>query len=118
LDETHFPNGPDIKVNTPGPFEFNLGFFTNQGQFVNRARGVVTADMLVNTELEVDGRRRISLMWYPASIQGNMASTGAYVVKGWLRTLPAQNGGLKSLAKAGCKEERTNVLSSFGFIRR
>ncbi|MDQ3000584.1 MAG: hypothetical protein M3Y08_04910 [Fibrobacterota bacterium] len=117
-DETHFPNGPDIKVNTPGPFEFNLGFFTNQGQFVNRARGVVTADMLVNTELEVDGRRAISLMWYPASPKGNMVSTGAYVVKGWLRTLPTLNGGLTSLAKAGCKEERTNLLSSFGYIRR
>lgn len=117
-DETHFPNGPDIKVNAPGPFEFNLGFFTNQGQFVNRARGAVTADMLADIQPEADGRRSISLMWYPASIQGNVASTGAYVVKGWLRTLPVLNGGLTSLAKADCKEERTNLLSSFGYIRR
>ncbi|GEM_PF-7088490 len=117
-DETHFPNGPDIKVTTPGPFEFNLGFFTNQGEFVNRAQGVVTAEMLRHIEVEVDGRRSISLMWYPASEKGNIASTGAFVIRGWFRTLPKDPPLFPGHPAASCPEARTNLLSTFGFIRR
>jgi hypothetical protein len=79
-DETRFPNGPDIVVTTPGPFEFNLGFFTNQGGLVNRARGRVTSEMLANIAPGPDGRRAISLMWYPVSLGGQIACTGDYVV--------------------------------------
>lgn len=117
-DETHFPNGPEIKVYTPGPFEFNLGFFTNQGEFVNRARGEVTAEMLRNLEVEADGRRGISLMWYPASRNGHMASTGAYVVRGWFRTLPKAGPIETGHQASSCPEARFNLLSTFGFIRR
>lgn len=117
-DETHFPNGPEIKVNAPGPFEFNLGFFTNQGEFVNRARGEVTAEMLRDLEAGADGRRSISLMWYPASRGGNLVSTGAYVVRGWLRTRPKANPIEPGHRAAACPEARYNLLSTFGFIRR
>jgi hypothetical protein len=117
-DETHFPNGPDIKITTPGPFEFNLGFFTNQGEFVNRARGEVTAEMLRDIEVEPDGRRHISLMWYPASDKGNMASTGAFVVRGWLKTLPKAAPISPGHLASTCPESHFNLLSSFGFIRR
>lgn len=117
-DETHFPNGPEIKVNTPGPFEFNLGFFSTQGEFVNRARGQVTAEMLRNLIVEADGRRTISLMWYPASAGGQMASTGAYVVRGWFRTLPKAIPIESGHQASSCPEARFNLLSTFGFIRR
>ena len=117
-DETHFPNGPEITVDTPGPFEFNLSFFTNHGEFVNRARGEVTAEMLRNLKAEADGRRSVSLMWYPVSRGGNMVSTGAYVVRGWLRTLPKANPIEPGHLAASCPEARYNLLSTFGFIRR
>ncbi|MDB5103857.1 MAG: hypothetical protein JWP91_1546 [Fibrobacteres bacterium] len=117
-DETHFPNGPDIEVTTPGPFEFNLGFFTTQGEFVNRARGVVTAEMLGSIGAGKDGRRSISLMWYPVSEKGNIASTGSFVVRGWLRTIPNALPSEPGHASASCPEDRANLLSTFGFIRR
>lgn len=116
-DETRFPNGPDIRVTTPGPFEFNLGFFTNQGGMVNRAKGEVTAEMLANIVPGSDGRRAISLMWYPASATGYIASTGAYVVKGWLRTLPPREPGNPGERPVACPDDKTNLLSSFGYIR-
>ncbi|HKP96739.1 MAG TPA: hypothetical protein VJ385_13360 [Fibrobacteria bacterium] len=117
-DETRFPNGPDILVTTPGPFEFNLGFFTNQGGIVNRARGTVSAEMLEGIRPGPDGRRSISLMWYPASATGYIASTGAYVVKGWLRTLPPGPNANPGERPASCKDDKINLLSSFGYIRR
>ena len=117
-DETHFPNGPEIRINAPGPFEFNLGFYTNQGGFVNRARGQVTAEMLRDLEAGIDGRRAISLMWYPASAGGQMASTGAYVVRGWFRTLPKAKPLGPGHPASSCPEARFNLLSTFGFIRR
>jgi hypothetical protein len=116
-DETQFPNGPDIAVITPGPFEFNLGFFTNQGGIVNRAKGEVTAEMLANIVPETDGRRAISLMWYPAGVDGYIASTGAYVVKGWIRTLSPRQPGNPGERPSVCPDEKTNLLSSFGYIR-
>ena len=116
-DETQFPNGPDILVTTPGPFEFNLGFFTNQGGLVNRAKGEVTADMLAGIPVGLDGRRSISLMWYPAGTNGNLASTGAYVVKGYLRTLAARVKDNPGERPASCPDDKTELLSSFGYLR-
>jgi hypothetical protein len=118
-DETHFPNGPDIRITTPGPFAFNLGVFTNQGEFVNRAQGMVSAEMLRHVEADADGRRTLSLMWYPASNKGNMASTGAYVVRGVFLTLPKAAPPIEpGHLAAACPESRYNLLSTFGFIRR
>jgi hypothetical protein len=117
-DETHFPNGPDIRITTPGPFAFNFGVFTNQGEFVNRAQGVVSAEMLRHIRAEADGRRTVSLMWYPASSKGNMASTGAYVVRGLFRTLPRASPIEPGHLAAACPESRYHLLSAFGFIRR
>jgi hypothetical protein len=117
-DETQFPNGPDILVTAPGPFEFNLGFFTNQGGLVNRAKGRVTAAMLAHIPPGPDGRRSISLMWYPVSSAGQIASTGAYVVKGTLRTLPAGSSSDPASGRpASCPEVKADLLSSFGYIR-
>ncbi len=116
-DETGFPNGPDIKVTTPGPFAFNLGFFTNQGGLVNRARGEVTAEMLANIDRQADGRRVISLMWYPAGEDGYQASTGTYVVKGFLRTLASESAAGPGDRPTACKDEKTDLLSVFGYLR-
>lgn len=116
-DETQFPNGPDILVTTPGPFEFNLGFFTNQGGLVNRAKGAVTAAMLGSIPAGPDGRRSISLMWYPAAANGNLASTGAYVVKGYLRTLATREQDNPAERPLSCPEDKTELLSSFGYLR-
>lgn len=116
-DETQFPNGPEIKITTPGPFEFNLGFFTNQGLFVNRAKGTVSAEMLAHIAPGTDGRRRISLMWYPASKDGYMASTGAYVVKGWMRTLPPIDTSAAGERHTGCQDDKLYLLATFGYLR-
>ncbi|MEO6095081.1 MAG: hypothetical protein ABIW76_05195 [Fibrobacteria bacterium] len=116
-DETHFPNGPEIRVTTPGAFEFNLGVFTNHGEFVNRAQGVVSGEMLRYIQVERDGRRTISLMWYPVSSKGNMASTGAYVVRGSFRTFPEAAPLEPSPFAARCPETSFKLLTTFGYIR-
>ena len=108
-DETAFPNGPEIRVAAPGPFRFDLAFFTNHGEFVNRARGEVTAGMLRLAPTLPDGRRQVSLLWYPVSEGGERISTGAYVVKGWIKSAPASS--------PACGESRASLLSTFGYIR-
>ncbi len=113
-DETAFPNGPEITVTSALPFSFNLGFFTNTGEFINRAHGSVTAGMMGLLPVAGDGRRAVSLMWYPVSEKGNLVSTGAYVVKGWIRSNPASEAVGPA---AACPEEKTNLLSAFGYIR-
>jgi hypothetical protein len=110
-DETAFPNGPEIRISAPGPFVFDLGFFTNRGEFVNRARGEVTPEMLRLAPLLPDGRRQVSLMWYPVSARGERVSTGAYIVKGRIESRPGQDAG-------GCGAAKADVLSTFGYIRR
>ena len=119
-DETAFPNGPEIMVTSPLPFAFNLGFFTNAGEFINRAQGEVTAGMLRQVRAGPDGRRAISLMWYPVSEKGNPVSTGAYVVKGWIKSTrpsPIASDVPPDDPAAACPEEKANLLSSFGYIR-
>jgi hypothetical protein len=68
--------------------------------------------------VEIDGRRTISLMWYPVSGDGNRVSTGAYVVRGWFRTLPKAKPLEPGHLASSCPEARFNLLSTFGFIRR
>lgn len=116
-DETVFPNGPEIRVATPGPFRFDLAFFTNYGGFVNRARGEVSAEMLRLAPLLPDGRRQVSLMWYPASDRGERASTGAYIVKGDIRTLASVPAAASDPLSA-CGAVGTRVLGTFGYLRR
>jgi hypothetical protein len=111
-DETAFPDGPELLVTTPGPFRFDLGFFTNRGEFVNRASGEVTEEMLRFLPLRADGRRTVSLLWYPASDRGERISTGAYVVKGWIKSSP---GTAPEPSRCGASE--ANLLSAFGYIR-
>jgi hypothetical protein len=110
-DETAFPNGPEVRISAPGPFRFDLGFFTNRGEFVNRARGEVTPEMLRLAPLLPDGRRQVSLMWYPVSARGERASTGAYIVKGRIESRPGQDTGV-------CGAVAADVRSTFGYIRR
>lgn len=116
-DETAFPNGPEIKVTSPGPFRFDLGFFTNSGEFVNRARGEVTSDMLRMAATLPDGRRQVSLMWYPVSARGVRVSTGAYIVKGRLESLPDTAAAAAHTGTA-CGPVRADVLSTLGYLRR
>lgn len=114
-DETAFPDGPEIRVTSPRAFSFNLGFFTNQGEFVNRAKGEVTESMFRLGIPNGDGRRTVSLLWYPVSLTGNRVGTGAYVVKGWIRTLPPASGSADPAA--ACADAKKNLLSAFGYLR-
>ena len=114
-DETAFPNGPEIRITAPRAFSFNLGFFTNQGEFVNRAKGEVSADMFRLGLPAEGGRRTVSLMWYPVSTQGNLIGTGAYVVKGWIKTAPKIPGSADPAS--ACDEAKANLLSAFGYLR-
>jgi hypothetical protein len=114
-DETAFPNGPEIRVTAPRAFSFNLGFFTNQGEFVNRAKGDVTPEMFRLGTPAKDGRRTVSLMWYPVSLNGNRVGTGAYVVKGWIKTTPRTPGSADPAT--ACDDAKANLLSAFGYLR-
>ena len=58
------------------------------------------------------GRRTVSLLWYPASDRGERISTGAYVVKGWIKSSP---GTAPEPSRCGASE--ANLLSAFGYIR-
>ena len=79
---------------------------------MNRASGEVTEEMLRFLPLRADGRRTVSLLWYPASDRGERMSTGAYVVKGWIKSSP---GTAPEPSRCGASE--ANLLSAFGYIR-
>ncbi len=83
------PPGPEIRVTTQAPFKFDLAFFSSLGEFVNRARGEVTAAMLAGIPSDARGYRTVGLQWYPVSAEGNQAATGAYIARGTLSLSPS-----------------------------
>ena len=82
---------------------------------MNRAKGEVSADMFRLGLPAEGGRRTVSLMWYPVSTQGNLIGTGAYVVKGWIKTAPKIPGSADPAS--ACDEAKANLLSAFGYLR-
>ena len=116
-DAEALPPGPELRVTTQGPFRFDLAFYTTLGEFVNRAAGTVTAEMLKAVAPDAKGIRAVDLQWYPVRETGEQAATGAYIAKGTLTLLP--DPGLSAAAglpvSVVSRPERVQVR--FGYLR-
>ncbi|MDB5102402.1 MAG: hypothetical protein JWP91_91 [Fibrobacteres bacterium] len=109
--------GPEIKVTTRWPFGFDLAFFNTLGEFVNRAKGEVTAGMLDGVPADGEGNKTVALQWYPVSESGMQAGTGAYVVKGFvtIKASQARDSFLGIPVEVPAASAR--VLVRFGYLR-
>ncbi|MEO6097729.1 MAG: choice-of-anchor L domain-containing protein [Fibrobacteria bacterium] len=107
------------QVRTSGPIRYKLRFFSNRGEVVNRAEGVVDAGMLQSVPKDGDGNYRLNLYWWPVTPHGQMAGTGAYILRGSI--LGEGEVDLLAPAEAGfthLPNEAGNISLIFGFIRR
>ncbi|MEO6095408.1 MAG: choice-of-anchor L domain-containing protein [Fibrobacteria bacterium] len=107
------------QVRTSGPIRYKLRFFSNRGEVVNRAEGVVDAGMLQSVPKDGDGNYLFNLYWWPVSPRGQMAGTGAYILRGSI--LGEGEVDLLAPVEAGfthLPNEAGNVSLIFGFIRR
>ncbi|MEO6095409.1 MAG: choice-of-anchor L domain-containing protein [Fibrobacteria bacterium] len=107
------------QVRTSGPIRYKLSFFSNRGEVINHAEGGVDAGMLQSVPKDGDGNYRLNLYWWPVSWDGQMAGTGAYIMRGSilgegeLDLLTPPEPGFTHLPN-----EAGNVSLIFGFIRR
>ncbi|MDQ3002307.1 MAG: chitobiase/beta-hexosaminidase C-terminal domain-containing protein, partial [Fibrobacterota bacterium] len=113
-----FPRSPEIQISTESSFRFNIAFYNNVGEFVNRAKGEVTEAMLKDIP-DSAGVKKVNLMWYPVTAKGDQAATGAYIARGTVTTT-----GLTGKTK-GAQGEQLNIVNSmqnvnftFGYVRR
>ncbi len=112
------PAGPEIRVTTRWPFTFDLAYFNTLGEFVNHAKGEVSAKMLDAVAPDTKGEKTVALRWYPVSESGMQAGTGAYVVKGSVST----KAGVDKESVPGVPVEvppaTQKVLVRFGYLRQ
>lgn len=111
------PPGPEVKVTTRWPFTFDLAYFSTLGELVNRAKGEVTEEMLKGVAADAQGYKTVSLQWYPVSVSGTQAATGAYVVKGSVATKAGASGTLVLGIPVSVPAASERVLLRFGYVR-
>jgi hypothetical protein len=116
-DAAGIPAGPEIKVTTRWPFTFDLAYFNTLGEFVNHARGEVTARMLESVKADASGEKTVALRWYPVSADGNQAATGAYVVKGSVATKAGVDRETLPGVPVQVASTTQKVLVRFGYLR-
>src|SRR5690606_22801712 len=66
------------------PAELKISVFDNLGQFVNRTSVTITREDLRSGQLARDPATRaflLRLAWFPISHDGNLISTGAYIIR-------------------------------------
>jgi fibro-slime domain-containing protein len=111
--------GPTWKVSTRYPFLYNLAFFNNLGQFVNKAQGEVTASQILRAQGagSPNDSSYIRLTFLPFATDGNAIATGAYIMKATLN-IPAQPVFQGSQGEdLIVAPTSTTMVSRFGYIR-
>jgi hypothetical protein len=105
-----------IKVNTT--FRYDIAFYDNAGNFINRAKGEVDPFSLSKLAKDKDGNRSVGLVWWPVSKQRQWVGSGAYIARGTLTT----TGPLRSPEGEENAFEGVNrtvpVSFKFGYLRR
>jgi hypothetical protein len=108
-----------MQIRTSGPFRYHLRFFSNRGEFVNRAEGGVDAAMLQTVPKDESGAYLLNLYWWPVSPGGQMAGTGAYILRGSIQGTGEVDMMAPLEAEFSHLPNRTgNVSFTFGFLRR
>jgi hypothetical protein len=111
--------GPTWKVTTRYPFHYDLAFFNNLGQFVNKAQGEVTASQILRAQGagSPGDSSHIRLTFLPFATDGNAIATGAYIMKATLN-IPAQPVFQGSQGEdLIVSPASTTMVSRFGYIR-
>lgn len=115
-DEGQF-HGSVIHMQVPGPVRYEFTLFSNLGVFVNRFSGTIEEGDLRFlsriTEGEGDQRRTFYLqrvVWNGLTANGEVAGTGAYLLRSVFR--------FDRNANTGAKATQETQIKRFGFLRK
>jgi hypothetical protein len=107
-----------FSLKASAPFRYQLYFYDNLGEFMNKATGQVGAAQLDVLPKDADGNHLLQVFWWPVSASGRQAGTGPYIMRGYtltdapIKMEPVTEDGFSSL-DGGDK----NIFSIFGYLR-
>jgi hypothetical protein len=108
-----------LTVNIQGPVRYTLSFYSTLGEFVNKVDGVVDVATIRRMQPDKQGHYTIRLYWWPVTVSGRQAGTGAYIMRGILSGDGLDNPLLESSAHPlSLPKKSEKIAITFGYLRR
>ena len=108
-----------LTVNIQGPVRYTLSFYNTLGDFVNSVDGVIDVAMIRRMQPDKQGHYTVRLYWWPVTLNGRQAATGAYIMRGTLSGDGLKNPLLESSAHPlSLPKKSEKITATFGYLRR
>lgn len=109
---------PEWIIKSKYAVQYNFSIFDHLGNFVNRAEGRITEDMLAELPMDAEGFRHLRFRWIPHARNGESVGTGAYILRGTVLNRHSEvqrgaQGESQVLTSA-----QTPVFITFGYLRQ